>query len=201
MNPNAPQRQSLRWGIAVFVPTPRLRAGFLDPATIPEEKIAKAAALSPSQAWTEEVPLRDLPRLDAIVCGSVAVTRDRRRCGKGEGYSDPEYAILRGLGHPPVPVPTTVHDLQLVDEFPRDETDLPLSAVVTPTRTLLVRNPPPPPAGIAWDRLTAKDSEGNAGPGGPSPVEGESDQLRVPPGARWTGRGLGQNGRVRKNRR
>jgi len=28
-----------------------------------------------------------MPELDAIVCGSVAVTRDGRRGGKGEGYS------------------------------------------------------------------------------------------------------------------
>jgi len=39
-----------------------------------------------------------MPCLDAIVCGSVAVTRDGRRCGKGEGYSDLEFAILRELG-------------------------------------------------------------------------------------------------------
>jgi 5-formyltetrahydrofolate cyclo-ligase len=36
-----------------------------------------------------------MPALDAIVCGSVAVTHDGRHCGKGEGYSDLEFAILR----------------------------------------------------------------------------------------------------------
>jgi 5-formyltetrahydrofolate cyclo-ligase len=46
-----------------------------------------------------------------IVCGSVAVTRDGRRCGKGEGHSDLGFAILRELGHPTVLVATTVHDL------------------------------------------------------------------------------------------
>lgn len=165
VNPDAPQRyvreEALRRGVVVFVPTPRLRAGFtrLDPAKIPEDKIAEAAALSTSRAWAEEVPLTDLPRPDAIVCGSVAVTREGRRCGKGEGYSDLEYAILRELGHPPVPVATTVHDLQLVGDFPRDETDLPLSVIVTPTETITVTDPPPQPAGIAWDRLTEKDIE------------------------------------------
>jgi hypothetical protein len=54
--------------------------------------------------------------LDAIVCGSVAVTRDGRRCGKGEGYSDLEFAIRRELGHPAVPVATTVHDLQIYEK-------------------------------------------------------------------------------------
>jgi hypothetical protein len=52
---------------------------------------------------------------------SAAPSRSRamgRRCGKGEGYSDLEFAILRELGHPPVPVATTVHDLQVVDSCP-----------------------------------------------------------------------------------
>jgi 5-formyltetrahydrofolate cyclo-ligase len=65
--------------------------------------------------WSEEVALADMPWLDTIVCGSLAVTRDGRRCGKGEGYSDLEFAIPRELGSPPVPVATTtVHDLQVV---------------------------------------------------------------------------------------
>jgi 5-formyltetrahydrofolate cyclo-ligase len=79
--------------------------------------------LSRGDRWSKEVPLGDMPGLDAIVCGSVAVTRDGRRCGKGEGYSDLEFAILRELRHPPVPVATTVHDLQVVDSVPRDPTE------------------------------------------------------------------------------
>jgi 5-formyltetrahydrofolate cyclo-ligase len=85
-----------------------LRGGFkkLDPRRIPPDKIEAAASLSRGDRWSEEVALADMPGLDAIVCGSVAVTRDGRRCGKGEGYSDLEFAILRELGHPPVPVAT-----------------------------------------------------------------------------------------------
>ena len=163
VNPDAPQRfvreEALRRGITVFVPTPRLRAGFkrLDPTKIPKNKIAEAASLSQGNRWTEDVQLEELPRMDAIVCGSVAVTRDGHRCGKGKGYSDLEYAILRELGHPPVPVATTVHAVQIVDALPWDETDLPLSVIVTPEETITVKNPPPAPAGIAWDRLTDED--------------------------------------------
>lgn len=165
MNPDAPQRfvreEALRRGITVYVPTPRLKGGFkrLDPAKIPENKIAQAASLSKGQHWAEDVPLEQLPRMDAIVCGSVAVTRDGRRCGKGEGYSDLEYAILRELGHPPVPVATTVHAVQIVDTLPWDATDLPLSIIVTPDETIQVKTPPPAPDGIAWDRLTEQDFE------------------------------------------
>jgi 5-formyltetrahydrofolate cyclo-ligase len=113
-----------------------LRGGFkkLDPRRIPPDKIEEAVSLSHGDRWSEEVALADMPGLDAIVCGSVAVTRDGRRCGKGEGYSDLEFAILRELGHAPVPVATTVHDLQVVDSVPRDPTDQPLSVIAKQPR-------------------------------------------------------------------
>jgi 5-formyltetrahydrofolate cyclo-ligase len=150
---------ALRRGITVFVPTPRLRAGFkrLDPARIQHEQIRAAASLSRGDRFADEVPLEALPTMDAIVCGSVAVTRDGRRCGKGEGYSDLEYAILRELGHPPVPVATTVHPAQIVHRLPRDPTDLPLSVIVTPHEVIRVASPPPAPEGIDWARLNEED--------------------------------------------
>jgi 5-formyltetrahydrofolate cyclo-ligase len=103
INPDSPQRplraEALRRGITVFVPTPRLRGGFkkLDPRRIPPDKIQEATSLSRGDRWSEEIALANMPCLDAIVCGSVAVTRDGRRYGKGEGYSDLEFAILREL--------------------------------------------------------------------------------------------------------
>lgn len=163
INPDSPQKpvrdEALRRGITYYMPTPRLKAGFrkFDPAKIPPEKYGEAAALSTSERWGELVPLDALPRFDAIVAGSVAVTRDGRRCGKGAGYSDLEFAILRELGHDPVPVATTVHGLQIVDDFPSDPTDLPLSAIVTPDDAIVVARPHPAPAGIDWSRLTDAD--------------------------------------------
>ena len=160
INPDSPQKpvreEALRRGIAYYMPTPRLKAGFrkFDPARIPSDRYGEAAALSTSERWGEEVPLDALPRFDAIVAGSVAVTRDGRRCGKGAGYSDLEFALLRELGHAPVPVATTVHPLQIVDDFPSESTDLPLSAIVTPDETIVVAAPHPAPAGIDWSRLT-----------------------------------------------
>jgi 5-formyltetrahydrofolate cyclo-ligase len=160
VNPDAPQRyvriEALERGCTVLVPTPRLRAGFkrLDPATIPPDERASAASLSNMDQWAAPVALEDLPPLDAIVTGSVAVTRAGHRCGKGEGYSDLEYAILRELGHDPVPVATTVHPLQIVASVPTDPHDLPLSTLVTPDETISVDNPPPPPDGIDWAALS-----------------------------------------------
>ena len=165
VNPDAPQRyvriEALRRGCVVLVPTPRLRAGFkrLDPATIPEDALKSAASFSNMDRWAEPVALADLRPVDAIVTGSVAVTRTGNRCGKGEGYSDLEYAILRELGHDPVPVATTVHPLQVVDQIPTDAHDLPLSQIVTPEETIEVADPPAPPLGIDWDALSATDLE------------------------------------------
>ena len=140
---STPMRRSARcapppWRAASSSTSPRRACAAASGASIrprfrprrsPTPPVCRAAA-----AGARPVALRDLPRLDAIVAGSVAVTRDGRRCGKGEGYSDLEFAILRELGHPPVPVATTVHALQIVGDFPRDSNDLPLSLIVTAGR-------------------------------------------------------------------
>jgi len=163
VNPDAPQLPlralALGRGIEVLMPTPRLRGGFklLDPKRIPEKHRRKAASLSGCDAWAEVVALGDMPEVDAIVCGSVAVTRGGARCGKGEGYSDLEYAILRELGHPPVPVGTTVHDAQVVGGVPTEATDLPLAAIATPTERIDVPRPRKGPRGIVASRLTEED--------------------------------------------
>lgn len=160
VNPDAPQKpvreEALRRGIAVYMPTPRLRSGFLelDPRRIPQDKLREAASLSKCGPWANEVPLDEFPAIDAIVTGSVAVTREGLRCGKGHGYGDLEYAILRELGYPPVPVVTTVHPLQIVKRFPCDSNDLPLSVIATPGEVIHVKDPPPAPEGIDWERIT-----------------------------------------------
>ena len=167
-NPDAPQRWvrslALERGIEVFVPTPRLRGGFkrLDPGAIPAAEHRKAASLSHMDRWAEEVAVEDLPAMDLAVAGSVAVTEDGRRCGKGEGYADLEYALLAELGHPAPPVVTTVHALQVVDGFPADAHDLPLTLIVTPERAIEVDAPPTPDGprvGIDWSLLDEEDLE------------------------------------------
>lgn len=162
-NPDAPQRPvreaALRAGIQVVIPTPRLKGGFrlLDPDNIPDDEIGDAATLDGADEWGSEISLNELPEVDLIVTGSVAVTGSGKRCGKGDGYSDLEYAILRELGHSPVDVVTTVHPLQIVDDFPADAHDLPLRLVVTPEEVIEVTDPPEAPDGIDWDALSEED--------------------------------------------
>ena len=77
VNPDSPQLPvrflALQRGIRVYVPTPKLAAGFilLDPARIPPERFREAAALKTMLRWARPVALEDLPQLDAIVTGST----------------------------------------------------------------------------------------------------------------------------------
>ncbi len=163
VNPDTPQRPfreaALRRGIELILPTPRLAGGFrrLDPARIPEDTIRAAATIDGAERWGEPVAVRDLPPVDAVVNGSVAVTRRGRRCGKGHGYGDIEYALLRHIGHPAVPVLTSVHAIQVVADFPVDAHDLPVSVIVTPDATIEVPEPPPGPPGVDWNALSDAD--------------------------------------------
>ncbi len=163
VNPDSPQKyvraEALRRGIKVYVPTPRLTSGFLklDPLNIPFDAINDASQMSKVGDWADPVRLNELPQLDAIVTGCVAVTCDGRRAGKGKGYSDIEFAMLRELGHEAVPVATTVNDVQIVNSFPIESNDLPLTVISTPTRTYRIENPPTAPTAIEWKRLSEQD--------------------------------------------
>ena len=87
--------------------------------------------------------------------GSVAVSQDGGRVGKGEGYSELEYAILReqGLVDEKVPVVTTVHSIQVVDSIPVEPYDVP--GDICATEKGLCRTPSKPkPQGLLLEYLT-----------------------------------------------
>ncbi|MEO8628537.1 MAG: 5-formyltetrahydrofolate cyclo-ligase [Betaproteobacteria bacterium] len=160
VNPDAPQRHVrkalLDRGIRVLTPTPRLKGGFflLDPDEIPKQHYWDAASIKMGGVFGMPIPLDSLPCIDLIVMGSVAVTRDGKRLGKGHGYADLEYAILRELDQPPIPVFTTVHSLQVLQSFPTSAHDVPVSAIATPEELIEVLDIPPPPDGIDWNLLS-----------------------------------------------
>jgi 5-formyltetrahydrofolate cyclo-ligase len=162
VNPDSPQRYVrkglLDRGITVITPTPRLQGGFyrLDPERIPKEHYWDAASMKMGGKWGTPLRLDQLPHIDAIVMGCVAVTRDGRRLGKGHGYADLEYAIFRELGHPAVPVATTVHALQILEEFPTEPHDVPVSIAATSDELFETAKPLPVPAGIDWRKLSPR---------------------------------------------
>ncbi|MBS2967729.1 5-formyltetrahydrofolate cyclo-ligase [Metabacillus sp. KIGAM252] len=164
VNPDAPQlplrAQVLKDGKTLLVPTPRLKAGFMQvkPEWVPAGEERRAASLSHIKEYGQLLPLSELPRIDLIVIGSVAMTKDGRRLGKGEGYADREYAIIRELGNPEVPVITTVNSRQLVeDDIPVEEFDLTADWIATEKGLTRTESRVPKPKGIVWSRVTDED--------------------------------------------
>ncbi len=165
VNPDSPQQpvrlNALIQDKVLIMPTPKIRNGFilLDPQRIPVQLIRKAStirgAFSLGIIYDREKVV-ELPRIDLIVTGSVAVDRYGTRIGKGGGYAELEYAILRELGkiNDSTPVVTTIHDLQLLEEkLPREIHDLPVDVIITPSRRIRALQPYPKPRGIYWELL------------------------------------------------
>ncbi len=58
----------------------------------------EAATIKGALKHGRVVALDDLPEIDLILCGSVAVNLSGARVGKGGGYHDLEYGILADAG-------------------------------------------------------------------------------------------------------
>lgn len=161
VSPDAPQRPVreivLRQGKRLLVPTPRLRKGFLlvDPVNNLGIDAGFAATIRGAWEYGRPVGLGALPRVDLIVTGSVAVSESGVRVGKGGGYSEIEYGILRELRlvDENTQIVTTVHDLQVVEEVPAEEHDLTVDKIVTPTKIIDICRKRPEPKGIFWDEV------------------------------------------------
>ncbi|TES48878.1 5-formyltetrahydrofolate cyclo-ligase [Halalkalibacterium halodurans] len=166
VNPDSPQlplrAQVLMDGKTLLVPTPRLKDGFIlvKPEWVPEGEERKAVSLRNILSYGKVISLTEMPEIDLIVMGSVAVDRSGRRIGKGEGYADREYAIIRELGNRPVPVVTTVHQVQLVDvELPRDAYDVTVDWIATTEGLMQSVGAIEKPTGIVWSEVTEEELE------------------------------------------
>jgi 5-formyltetrahydrofolate cyclo-ligase len=161
-NPDAPQlparARALADGKLLYMAVPRLRDPKpfirIDPRSL-EVSPRKAASISGAGAHGQPVAVGHMRRVDLVVCGSVAVNRTGQRVGKGGGFSDLEFALLKeaGLIDDRTVIATTVHDLQVLDEpLPETPHDFRVGLIVTPTqmhRTAARRRPP----GIIWSHL------------------------------------------------
>jgi 5-formyltetrahydrofolate cyclo-ligase len=145
------------------MPTPRLRAGFLlvDPGRLAPNQLFAASSISGAAALGTPIGLDELPQIDMLVFGSVAVSADGDRVGKGEGFAELEFAVLRTLRRvsEAVVIATTVHDAQLVPAIPHAPFDVTLDLICTPTRTIRVARRHTRPAGVLWDVLPPERRE------------------------------------------
>ncbi len=169
-NPDSPQLplrlQALKDGKMVFMAVPRLREEkcfiCLDPHKIDSDDYRKASSIKGAFDFGHPVTPQNMPVIDLISAGSVAVRRDGARIGKGGGYSDLEFAIGRELGiitNKSVII-STVHDEQVVDEsWEIQPYDIPLDHIITPTQVIKCKSPHMRPQGIYWDLLKPEMKE------------------------------------------
>ncbi len=167
VNPDYPQinvrKSVLDSGKTLIMPTPRLREGFLvlDPNKISPSNYRKASTIKHSFSYGEKILPEDIPHIDMIVCGSVAVTVEGIRIGKGGGYSDLEYAILVELGKidKSLPIATTIHELQIIEDAPVSEHDFTVDIITTPERKIYTKGVRSRPDGIIWEILPSEKLE------------------------------------------
>lgn len=161
-NPDAPQRpvreRALTEGCTLVMARPRLAEErpflVIDPDRVTDP--ADAATIGGAEDYGDPVAIDAVPSIDAIVSGSVAVDEAGRRIGKGEGYSDLEFAVLLETGtiDRNVTIATTIHPIQLRSgALPQDETDVTLDIVVTSETSLRCSNRPSRPTGVDWSAL------------------------------------------------
>lgn len=163
-NPDSPQRPlrelALRDGKTIVMATPRLREGFLilKPGSIPGGRYYEASTIRGAFKYGEKLRIKDVPSIDVKVVGSVAVSLKGERIGKGSGYSELEYGILREIGSVDenTPIITTVHELQIVENIPQEEFDVSVDYIVTPRRIIKTARTRARPNGVIWRLITDK---------------------------------------------
>jgi 5-formyltetrahydrofolate cyclo-ligase len=166
-NPDAPQIpiriRALYEGKLVFAPVPYLTREFpylrLDPAKLKAKGVSfeLAATAQGFMEHGERIEFEEVAPLDFCLVGSVAVTRQGGRTGKGAGFADLETAIFRELGivTAETPIATSVHSSQLVDDarVPMQSHDSPLDFVATELELIRTGNSASRPMGVDWDRV------------------------------------------------
>jgi 5-formyltetrahydrofolate cyclo-ligase len=170
-NPDSPQRPvrhlALSSGKTLYMAVPRLREKKcfikLDPAKIPSKKFLEASSIKGGFKFGLPTHPKEIPQIDLIVAGSVAVNQNGSRIGKGGGYSDLEYAIGREFGfvREDVVIITTIHPLQMVEEeLPETDHDFRIDYILTPGEVIATHRKGGRPRGIIRDHLTEEKISG-----------------------------------------
>ncbi|XP_072926456.1 methenyltetrahydrofolate synthase domain-containing protein isoform X4 [Hemitrygon akajei] len=117
----------------------------------------RLAALQGVKDFSVPVRLDAKVHIDLVVVGSVAVSKEGWRIGKGEGFADLEYSMMVSMGSidENTVVVTTVHDCQLLDipEELMDDHDLIVDYILTPTQVIKTDCKRSKPQGIIWSKV------------------------------------------------
>jgi 5-formyltetrahydrofolate cyclo-ligase len=126
----------------LLVATPHIQQ-FLLLKDVPPRSIKKAVTIKGMYKFGKEVRINQISRpLDFFCQGSVAIDREGNRLGKGKGYGDREFQILKheGIVDRKTIVVTLVHEVQLLDDFSylMDDTDVKVQIILTPDEIIRI---------------------------------------------------------------
>jgi 5-formyltetrahydrofolate cyclo-ligase len=163
-NPDSPQTHARRTALAegklLVMAVPRLRDEhpfrLLDPCKLSDRQRRDAATIKGALRHGEALELDEVPELDLVLAGSVAVNLKGARIGKGGGFSDLEYGLLRETGKVDgrTVIATTVHPIQILrEDLLMTGHDVPVNLVATPREVIEVNGAYERPAGILWEHL------------------------------------------------
>ncbi|KAB0794922.1 hypothetical protein PPYR_11761 [Photinus pyralis] len=168
VNPDKPQEGArvlaLENNKNLYVPVPRLKEGLLKHISLPKDSNVRLKQLVSRKGIEENgtiISIEDEVHIDFLVLGSVAVSKQGYRIGKGRGYADLEYAILREMGalDENTVIVTNVHDSQVFDTLPNElfqAYDVPVDYILTPTEVIEVASRLQRPPGIIWKLLSQR---------------------------------------------
>ena len=166
-NPDSPQRPvrhaALKAGKIVYMAEPKLASDTpfleLDPEALGEDNLWRASSIKGASELGRAVAVDEVPTIDLIITGCVGVTPEGARLGKGGGYSDLEYALLRELElvDADTPIASTVHPIQVCDAgtIPMTDHDISLDAYATPDGLVTCDRPFERPSGVIDAELSA----------------------------------------------
>ncbi|EDW34641.1 GL21466 [Drosophila persimilis] len=131
------------------------------PADATDEQKKEALRVQDILKFRTEIGLESKLKLDLVVIGSVVVSREGYRIGRGNGFADLDIGLLIELGAitPDTVIATIVHDLQVVDTLPLNlfqKYDTPVDIIVTPTEVIRVAKRLPRPNGVFWEILSER---------------------------------------------
>ena len=165
-NPDLPQRpvryRALRHGKRLYVAVPRLEAPrpfvVVDPRRLAPSELWEASSIPGMLAIGRALGVAHLAAIDLCVVGCVAVARDGARLGKGGGYDDLGYALLREAGKltARTPIVTSVHPLQVKrrGRIPMMPHDVSVDWYATPSAVLRCPRKHRRPRGVREDSLS-----------------------------------------------
>lgn len=124
----------------LLVATPHIQE-FILLKNIPPRMVRKAITIKGMYQFGRQIRLNQIAGpLDMFCQGSVAIDRKGNRVGKGKGYGDREYHLLKqeGIIDNETLVLTLVHDVQIVDDFDNlmRKQDVKVQIALTPTEII-----------------------------------------------------------------